>query len=74
MTTVGAEKLTFELVQDFPGLPDGNPPRVTVRDRDGEVLTRWDVRHAHGIWVDSRGDVYLGLTTSQSVDKYVRAN
>ena len=53
---------------------DGNPPRVTVRDGDGEVLTRWDVRHAHGIWVDSRGDVYLGLTTSQSVDKYVRVD
>ena len=53
---------------------DGNPPRVTVRDGDGEALTHWDVRHAHGIWVDSRGDVYLGLTTSQSVDKYVRVD
>ena len=53
---------------------DGNPPRVTIRDGDGEVLARWDVRHAHGIWVDSQGNVYLGLTTSQSVDKYVRVN
>ena len=53
---------------------DGNPPRVAVRDGDGEVLARWDVRHAHGIWVDSQGDVYLGLTTSQSVDKYVRVS
>ena len=43
-----------------------------VRDGDGEVLARWDVRHAHGIWIDSQGDIYLGLTTSQSVDKYVR--
>lgn len=53
---------------------DGNPPRVTVRDGDGQALTHWDARHAHGIWVDSRGDVYLGLTTSQSVDKYVRVD
>ncbi len=52
---------------------DGNPPRVAVRDGDGEVLARWDSRHAHGIWVDSQGDICLGLTTSRSVDKYVRA-
>ena len=52
---------------------DGNPPRVAVRDGDGEVLASWDSRHAHGIWVDSQGDIYLGLTTSRSVDKYVRA-
>ena len=53
---------------------DGNPPRVAIRDGDGEVLARWDARHAHGIWVDSRGDVYLGLTTSRSVDKYARVS
>ena len=51
---------------------DGNPPRVTIRNADGEIQQRWDTRHAHGIWVDSRGDIYLGLTTSHSVDKYVR--
>ena len=54
---------------------DGNPSRLTIRDGDGEVLARWDLlRHAHGLWVDSQGDIYLGLTTSQSVDKYVRVN
>ena len=52
---------------------DGNARRIAVRDGDGEVLARWDSRHAHGIWVDSQGDIYLGLTTSRSVDKYVRA-
>ena len=63
----GADGLFYICEQEA----DGNPPRVTVRDGDGEVLARWDVRHAHGIWIDSQGDIYLGLTTSQSVDKYV---
>ena len=51
---------------------DDEPPRVSLRDDQGTVLARWEIRHAHGLWVDSRGDIYLGLTTSQSVDKYVR--
>jgi DNA-binding beta-propeller fold protein YncE len=51
---------------------DGNPPRLCIRDGDGTVLARWDIRHAHGLWVDSRGDIYLGLTTNHSVDKFVR--
>ncbi len=51
---------------------DGGPPHVSVRDGDGGVLARWEIRHAHGMWVDSRGDIYLGLTVDQSVDKYVR--
>ena len=54
---------------------DDNPSRLTIRDGDGEVLARWDLlRHAHGLWVDSQGDIYLGLTTSHSVDKYVRVS
>ena len=51
---------------------DGEPPFVSIRDGDGAVLARWATRHAHGLWVDSHGDIYLGLTTSHSVDKYVR--
>ena len=52
---------------------DGNPSRLCIRDGDGAVLARWDLqRHAHGLWVDSQGDIYLGLTIAQSVDKYVR--
>ena len=44
----------------------------SVWDGDGNVLERWPIRHAHGLWVDSHGDIYLGLTIEQSVDKYVR--
>ena len=51
---------------------DGAPPFVSIRDGDGAVLARWEIRHAHGLWVDSHGDIYLGLTTNHSVDKYVR--
>ena len=45
---------------------------VSIWDGDGNVLERWPIRHAHGLWVDSHGDIYLGLTIEQSVDKYVR--
>src|SRR5712692_7614644 len=51
---------------------DGAPPFVSIRDGQGAVLARWEIRHAHGLWVDSHGDIYLGLTTNHSVDKYVR--
>jgi DNA-binding beta-propeller fold protein YncE len=45
---------------------------VSIWDGDGNVLERWPIRHAHGLWVDSHGDIYLGLTLDHSVDKYVR--
>ena len=45
---------------------------VSIWDGDGNVLERWAIRHAHGLEVDSHGDIYLGLTIDQSVDKYVR--
>ncbi len=51
---------------------DESPPRVSVLDREGNVLARWNSRSGHGLWVDSRGDIYLALTSDMSVDKYVR--
>ena len=51
---------------------DDDGPVVTIRDGDGSVMARWEIRHAHGLWVDSTGDIYLGLTTDHSVDKWVR--
>ena len=51
---------------------DSSPPRVCVLDSGGNVLARWDSRSAHGLWVDSRGDIYLALVGDMSVDKYVR--
>jgi DNA-binding beta-propeller fold protein YncE len=51
---------------------DGKPAQVCVRDPAGNVLVRFDSRHDHGVGVDSRGDIYAGLTTERSVDKFVR--
>ena len=52
---------------------DGNPAYVCVRDADGTVLARMESRHVHGVGVDSRGDIYAGLTVDRSVDKFVRS-
>jgi DNA-binding beta-propeller fold protein YncE len=52
---------------------DGDKPAyVCLRDPKGSVLTRLESRHVHGVGVDSRGDIYAGLTVDHSVDKFVR--
>lgn len=51
---------------------DDKPAYVCVRDPNGAVLTRLESRHVHGVGVDSRGDIYAGLTVDRSVDKFVR--
>lgn len=52
---------------------DGEKPAyVCVRDAEGNVLVRLESRHVHGVGVDSRGDIYAGLTVDRSVDKFVR--
>jgi hypothetical protein len=50
----------------------GNPAYVCVRDARGDVLVRLESRHVHGVGVDSRGDIYAGLTVDRGVDKFVR--
>lgn len=51
---------------------DDKPAYVCIRDPDGAVITRLESRHVHGVGVDSRGDVYAGLTVDRGVDKFVR--
>jgi len=52
---------------------DGDRPAyVCVRDSNGAVLVRLESRHVHGVGVDSRGDIYAGLTVDRSVDKFIR--
>jgi NHL repeat len=52
---------------------DGDKPAyVCVRDAEGTVLARMESRHVHGVGIDSRGDIYAGLTVDRSVDKFVR--
>jgi hypothetical protein len=53
---------------------DGKPAYICVRDPEGSVITRLEGRHVHGVGVDSRGDIYAGLTVNRGVDKFVRTN
>ena len=52
---------------------DGDKPAtICIRDAKGTALARLESRHIHGVGVDSRGDIYAGLTVDRSVDKFVR--
>jgi DNA-binding beta-propeller fold protein YncE len=51
---------------------DGLSPRVSLMDKQGNVVARWDSLSAHGSWVDAHGDIYLALGARARVDKYVR--
>ena len=52
---------------------DGDKPAyVCIREATGTVVARLESRHVHGVGVDSRGDIYAGLTVDRSVDKFVR--
>ena len=51
---------------------NGGPAHISVRDGQGKLLARMESRHVHGVGVDSRGDIYAGLTQDRGVDKFVR--
>ena len=51
---------------------DGLSPRVSLMDKQGNVVARWDSLSAHGSWVDAHGDIYMALGARMRVDKYVR--
>ena len=53
---------------------EGSTPRISVRDKQGKILSSWESRQAHGLWVDKQDSVYLALPGAQSVDKYIRQN
>jgi DNA-binding beta-propeller fold protein YncE len=55
------------------GSVDGSSARISVLDRDGKMLSRFDCRGSgHGSWVDSHGDIYVGTGNPGGVDKFVR--
>ncbi len=55
------------------GSVEGSSARISVLTKEGAVLARFDCRGpGHGSWVDSHGDIYLGLNNPGGVDKYVR--
>ena len=54
------------------GSRNGGSARISVLDKKGSVLSRFDCRGSgHGSWIDSRGDIYLG-GVPDAIDKFVR--
>ncbi len=51
---------------------EGVSTRLSILDADGQALARLESRAAHGLWVDSRGDIYIAANRNRSIDKYVR--
>lgn len=47
-------------------------PAVSIMDKRGNVIARWDSPMGHGLWVDSVGDIYLADVMGKKVTKYVR--
>ena len=47
-------------------------PRVSVWDKRGNLLARWDCSSPHWIYGDSRGDLYLAEPGMERITKYVR--
>ena len=67
--TLGKDGIFYIAEQEV----EGQPPYVCLRDATGKVLARLACpRHIHGVGVDSRGDIYAGLTVDKHVDKFVR--
>ena len=68
--TLGKDGIFYIAEQEY----DDKPAYICLRDSKGGVLTRLESRHIHGVGVDSRGDIYAGLTVDKSLDKFVRVN
>jgi DNA-binding beta-propeller fold protein YncE len=47
-------------------------PAITVMNKQGHVIARWDSPMGHGLWVDSVGDIYLADVLGKGITKYVR--
>jgi DNA-binding beta-propeller fold protein YncE len=47
-------------------------PSVTIMDKKGTVIARWDSPMGHGLWVDPEGDIYLADVMGKRITKYVR--
>ncbi len=48
--------------------------RISILNKSGDVLARWDSPPGHQIWVDSRGDIYLTVPFRKKLTKYVKVS
>jgi hypothetical protein len=46
-------------------------PRISVFDKEGNLLARWDSPSGHGIYGDSKGNLYLAEVQGQKITKYL---
>ena len=74
----------MDWLQGTPYLWGGNmtenrPAQVSIRDLDGNVLTSWGTTDRcapgsfvspHGLWVDSKGSIYVGEVTKTSLSRF----
>lgn len=47
-------------------------PSISILEKSGKVLARFDSPSGHGLWVDSVGDIYLASVGGRNLTKYVR--
>ena len=64
-------------------MPESRPAQLSVRDLDGNVLTRWggpepcadgSFVSPHGLWVDAKGSIYVGEVTRTSLGRFGRVD
>jgi DNA-binding beta-propeller fold protein YncE len=62
-------------------MEEDRPSRLTVRDPDGNILSTWGsidpcandgFSAPHGMWVDSRGDIYVGEVTHTALAAFYK--
>ena len=60
-------------------MPEDRPAQLSIRDLDGNLLTRWGSADRcapgsfvspHGLWVDSKGNIYVGEVTKTSLSRF----
>jgi sugar lactone lactonase YvrE len=64
-------------------MPESRPAQLSVRDLDGNILTRWggpdpcaagSFVSPHGLWLDSQGSIYVGEVTRTSLSRFGRSD
>jgi hypothetical protein len=76
---MGWEKGTLNMAAKE--LPEDRPSKLTIRDHQGNILSQWGGKDPcavdgfaapHGLWVDSRGDIYVGEVTHTALSAFYK--
>src|SRR5688572_2886606 len=76
---MGWEKGTLNMAAH--PLDEDRPSKLTIRDQQGNVLSQWGgpdpcavdgFAAPHGLWVDSRGDIYVGEVTHTALSAFYK--